>query len=100
MRPGQTIEVVLGEHWTAYSEYAPPGYYFIGTVIRDGFDTGALAVAESDTDSPFGHYCQVNANAVRLLPQMNTYCAIVRAHQTEYRSIVSAHQKKRRHQWN
>ena len=47
----------------------PIGYGYIGTVTRDGCDTGALAVSAA------GHYVQVNGGAVRSLPQAETRAA-------------------------
>jgi hypothetical protein len=41
----------------------PPGAKYIGTVIRDGTDAGALVML------PSGIYMQVNRGAMRSLPQ-------------------------------
>lgn len=47
----------------------PMGYGYIGTVTRNGCDTGALAVSAT------GYYIQVNCGAVRSLPQAETRAA-------------------------
>lgn len=46
-----------------YSNTFPVGSKIIGTVTRNGIDTGALVL------TPAGIYCQVNAGAIRTLDQ-------------------------------
>ena len=63
-----------------YAKTAPLGYEFVGTVTRNGTDTGALASSTNDCWShTFGQFCQVNGNAVRMLPQVETFRALVNA---------------------
>lgn len=49
-------------NWRLYSNTVPAGAVPLGTVTRDGIDTGALVRYEST-----GLYAQVNAGAVRSL---------------------------------
>lgn len=63
-----------------YAAKPPMGYEFIGTVTRNGADTGALAVSTNDCWShTFGHYCQCNGSSIRMLPQMPTFRAVLLA---------------------
>jgi hypothetical protein len=63
-----------------YAREAPMGYEFIGTVTRNGTDTGALAVASRDCYAhTFGQYCQCNGSSIRMLPQLPTFRAVLRA---------------------
>lgn len=63
-----------------YALKAPMGYEFVGTVTRNGVDTGALATSTNDCWAhTFGQFCQCNGGSVRMLPQMATFNAIVRA---------------------
>jgi hypothetical protein len=63
-----------------YALKAPMGYEFIGTVTRNGTDTGALAVASRDCYAhTFGQYCQCNGSSIRMLPQLPTFRAVLRA---------------------
>lgn len=55
------LTVKLGDSWRFYTRYVPEGSEALGTVTRDGFDTGALVKLRS------GHYVQVNAGASRNL---------------------------------
>jgi hypothetical protein len=63
-----------------YATKPPMGYEFIGTVTRNGTDTGALAVSTNDCWShTFGQYCQCNGSSIRMLPQMPTFRAVLLA---------------------
>lgn len=58
------LAVALGGNWRIYTNTIQSGSRALGTVARDGYDTGALVLIEAT-----GLYVQVNAGAVRSLPQ-------------------------------
>lgn len=55
------VTVDRAGNWMLYTNSLPVGAEAIGTVTRDGYDTGALARL------PTGSYVQVNAGAIRNL---------------------------------
>ena len=65
------LAVDLGGNWRIYTNTLPAGATPIGTVTRNGFETGALVRIEST-----GLYVQVNAGAVRTLDQRKVKAAI------------------------
>jgi len=58
------ISIDLSRNWRLYTNTIPPGSRALGTVTRDGYDTGALVLIEAT-----GLYVQANAGAVRNLDQ-------------------------------
>lgn len=58
------IAIDLSGNWRLYTNTIPHGARALGTVARDGYDTGALVLIEAT-----GLYVQVNAGAVRSLDQ-------------------------------
>lgn len=65
------IAVELGGNWKKHTSALPKGSRALGVVTRDGNDTGALVLIEAS-----GLYVQVNAGAVRALPQAKTAAAL------------------------
>ena len=65
------IAIDLSGNWRLYTNTIPHGARALGTVARDGYDTGALVLIEAT-----GLYVQVNAGAVRTLPQVKVASAI------------------------
>lgn len=65
------ITVSLGAGWKIYSNTIPAGSRALGTVSRDGYDTGALALIETT-----GIYVRVNAGAIRSLDQRKVSAAV------------------------
>lgn len=65
------LAVDLNGNWRLYTNTLPRGSRAIGTVSRDGIDTGALVLIEAT-----GLYVQVNAGAIRSLPQDKVQAAI------------------------
>lgn len=65
------LAVALGGAWRLYSNTIPAGSRALGTISRDIGDTGALVQIESS-----GLYVQVNAGAVRNLPQSKVSAAV------------------------
>lgn len=65
------LTVALGGAWRLYSNTIPAGGRALGTITRDIGDTGALVQIEAT-----GLYVQVNAGAVRTLPQVKVASAI------------------------
>lgn len=65
------LTVALGGAWRLYSNTIPAGSRALGTVNRDIGDTGVLVQIEAT-----GRYVQVNAGAVRSLPQSKVAAAI------------------------
>ena len=57
------ITIKRGGKWKLYANTLPARSRAIGTVTRDGFDTGALVLLAS------GQYVQINAGAIRNLEQ-------------------------------
>lgn len=58
------ITIDLSGNWRLYTNTIPRGSRALGTVARDGYDTGALVLIEAT-----GLYVQVNAGSVRSLDQ-------------------------------
>src|SRR3990167_4644943 len=65
------LVVDLGGKWRLYTNPLPPGRRAIGTVTREGYDTGALVLIEAT-----GLYVQANAGAIRSLPQAKVAAAL------------------------
>ena len=65
------LTVALGGAWRLYSNTIPAGSRALGTITRDIGDTGALVQIEAT-----GLYIQVNAGAVRTLPQSKVASAL------------------------
>lgn len=62
MKMSQILTVDPGGNWRLYTSTLPADSDPIGTVTRDGYDTGALVrIAKT------GKYVQVNAGAIRSL---------------------------------
>lgn len=60
--------------WRIYTNTLPVNSRALGTVTRDGYDTGALALIEAT-----GLYVQVNAGVIRSLDQRKVSAAITAA---------------------
>ena len=73
------ITVQLGAPWRHFSNVVPAYAAVLGTVTRDGIDSGALVRVEAT-----GIYCQMNAGALRSLPQDETAAAIAAARQGQH----------------
>lgn len=73
------ITVQLGAPWRHFSNVAPAYAAVLGTVTRDGIDSGALVRIEAT-----GIYCQLNAGALRSLPQREVVAAIAAARQGQH----------------
>lgn len=65
------IAIDLSGNWRLYTNTIPHGARALGTVARDGYDTGALVLIEAT-----GLYVQVNAGAVRSLDQRKVVDAL------------------------
>lgn len=65
------LVVDLGGKWRHYTNTLPAGSRAIGTVTRDGYDTGALVRIKAT-----GIYVQCNAGAIRSLDQRKVVGAI------------------------
>ncbi len=67
------LTVTLGGNWRIWSNTIPAGSRALGTVSRDGSfsDSGALVQIEAT-----GLYAQINAGALRTLPQAKVAAAI------------------------
>lgn len=65
------LTVDLGGKWRIYTNTLPAGSRALGTVTRDGYDTGALVLIEAT-----GLYVQANADAIRSLPQAKISAAL------------------------
>ncbi len=65
------LAVALGGAWRLYSDTIPAGSRALGTITRDIGDTGVLVRIEAT-----GIYAQVNAGALRALPQAKVAAAI------------------------
>jgi hypothetical protein len=68
------ITVDLGGKWRLYAPTLPEHSRALGTVTRDGYDTGALIQFEET-----GIYVQGNAGAIRSLPRAKVAAAIAEA---------------------
>lgn len=69
-----TITVKLGAPWRHLANVAPAYGSVLGTVTRNGIDTGALILVDET-----GLYSQLNAGAMRSLPQAEVQAAIAAA---------------------
>lgn len=67
------LTVALGGGWRLYTTTLPAGSRAIGTVTRDGHDTGALVLMAS------GSYAQCNAGSIRILDQRAVAAAVTAA---------------------
>jgi hypothetical protein len=65
------LTVDLGGNWRLYTSTIPAHSRALGTVTRDGCDTGALVLIEAT-----GLYVQVNAGVIRSLPQHKVAAAL------------------------
>ena len=65
------ITVDLGGKWRLYTNTLPAGSRAIGTITREGYDTGALVLIEAT-----GLYVQINAGCLRRLPQYKVVAAL------------------------
>lgn len=65
------LTIHLDGPWRLYTQTIPAGGRAIGTVTRGTGDTGALVLIERS-----GIYVQVNAGAVRTLPQSKVHAAL------------------------
>lgn len=65
------LTVALGDKWQLYTHTLPPNSQALGTVTREGDDTGALVRIEAT-----GIYVQANAGAIRSLPQAKVVAAL------------------------
>lgn len=65
------LTVDLGGKWRLYTSTLPTNSRALGTITRDIGDTGALVQIEAT-----GLYIQVNAGAVRTLPQSKVVAAL------------------------
>jgi len=68
------IDVDLDGKWRLYTNTLPDNSRALGTITRGGYDTGALVLIEAT-----GLYVQVNAGAIRSLPQSKVAAAIADA---------------------
>ncbi len=65
------LTVDLGGKWRLYTNTMPANSRALGTVTREGYDTGALVLIEET-----GLYVQANAGAIRSLPQAKVAAAL------------------------
>lgn len=65
------LTVDLGGNWRLYTNTIPSSSRVIGTITRDGTDTGALVLIEAT-----GIYTQINAGVHRALDQRKIVAAI------------------------
>ena len=65
------LTVDLSGKWRLYSPVIPAHSRAIGTITRDGYDTGALVLIEAA-----GLYVQANAGVIRSLPQSKVLAAL------------------------
>lgn len=70
------ITVDLGGKWRIYTNTIPLNSRAIGTITRDGYDTGALVIINET-----GLYVQVNAGCLRNLPQAKVEAVLAQARQ-------------------
>lgn len=68
------LTVDLGGKWRLYTNTVPAHSRALGTVTREGRDTGALVLIETT-----GIYVQANAGAIRNLPQPKVAAALAEA---------------------
>jgi len=65
------LTVDLGGKWRLYTNTIPANSRAIGTITREGYDTGALVLIEAT-----GLYTQVNASSLRSLNQRKVVAAL------------------------
>ncbi len=65
------LTVNLGGKWRLYTNTIPVNSRAIGTVSRDGYDTGALVLIEAT-----GLYVQINASSMHNLDQRKVVAAL------------------------
>lgn len=65
------LTVDINGNWRLYTNIIPAHSRAVGTVTRNGYDTGALVLIEAT-----GIYAQVNAGVLRALPQAKVKAAI------------------------
>ncbi len=65
------LVVDLGGKWRLYTNTLPANSRALGTITRDGYDSGALVLIEAT-----GLYVQANAGAIRSLPQSKVAAAL------------------------
>lgn len=65
------LTVDLSGKWRLYSPVIPAHSRAIGTITREGYDTGALVLIEAT-----GLYVQANAGVIRSLPQSKVAAAL------------------------
>ena len=65
------LVVNLGGKWRLYTNTLPTNSRALGTITREGYDTGALVLIEAT-----GLYVQANAGAIRSLPQAKVAAAL------------------------
>ena len=65
------LTVQIDGSWRLYTTTIPKGGRALGTVTRDGLDTGALVQIEAT-----GIYVQVNVGAIRSLDQRKVSAAL------------------------
>jgi len=68
------LVVDLGGKWRIYTNTLPPGNRALGTITRDGYDTGALVLILAT-----GRYVQSNAGVIRSLDQRKVVAALADA---------------------
>lgn len=71
------LKIDLSGNWRLYTNTIPPNSRALGTITRDGFDTGALVLIEAT-----GLYVQVNAGAIRNADQGKVVAALAEARAT------------------
>lgn len=72
-----TLKIDLSGNWRLYTNTIPSGSRALGTITRDGFDTGALVLIDAT-----GLYVQVNAGAIRNTDQSKVAAALAEARAT------------------
>lgn len=65
------LVVDLSGKWRLYTNTLPANSRALGTITREGYDTGALVLIEAT-----GLYVQANAGAIRSLPQAKVAAAL------------------------
>lgn len=65
------LVVDLGGKWRLYTNTLPANSRALGTITREGYDTGALVLIEAT-----GLYVQANTGAIRSLPQAKVLAAL------------------------
>jgi hypothetical protein len=68
------MKIDISGNWRLYTNTLPARGRALGTITRDGCDTGALVLCEET-----GIYVQANAGAIRNLPQAKVTAALKEA---------------------